>query len=223
MSIFDLFKKIETETSSVGGPPQWLIVGLGNPGDKYANTRHNAGYRMVEAIADKYHAAWNKRQFQSICAFADCDGVRCLLMKPETFMNLSGQAVRDAMHFYRIPPEQVLVMFDDINLDVGGIRIRKRGSDGGQKGMQNIIYLTAVDTFPRIRIGIGQKPHKDYPLADWVLSQFSKEEQDVLLDTANTVCQAVPMILQGKIELAMSRFNTGKSKPKPSDSPQTNE
>lgn len=213
MSIFDIFKKLESQQPAVTGPPEWIIAGLGNIGAKYQNTRHNAGFLMIDAFAEKYGAKFGKHQFRSNTATAECDGKRCLLLKPDTLMNLSGMAVTEAMQFYQIPPEKTIIIFDDINLDVGGLRIRKKGSDGGHNGIKNIIYLSGADTFPRIRVGIGKKPHPDYDLADWVLSAFTAEELKTLADTSKTVCDAIPMILSGHIDLAMSRFNAGKAKP----------
>jgi PTH1 family peptidyl-tRNA hydrolase len=128
-------------------------------------------------------------------------------------MNLSGMAVTEAMQFYQIPPEKTLIIYDDINLDVGGLRIRKKGTDGGHNGIKNIIYLSGADSFPRIRVGIGKKPHPDYDLADWVLSAFTEADCEILAETAKTVCEAIPLILSGRIDLAMSRFNPGKAKP----------
>ena len=212
MSIFDLFKQIESNTPAVTGPPEYIIAGLGNIGEKYQNTRHNAGFMMIDAFAEQHGAKFGKHQFKSNTAMAECGGIRCLLLKPDTFMNLSGQAVTEAMQFYQIPPEHVIVIYDDINLGVGELRIRKKGSDGGHNGMKNIIYLSGADTFPRIRVGIGQKPHPDYDLADWVLSAFSPAERDTLADTAKTVCEALSLMIEGKTDLAMNRFNTGKQK-----------
>ncbi len=212
MSIFDLFKQIESNTPTVTGPPEYIVAGLGNIGDKYQNTRHNAGFMMLDAFAEKCGAKFGKHQFKANTAMAECNGVRCLLLKPDTFMNLSGQAVTEAMQFYQIPPEHVIVIYDDINLGVGELRIRKKGSDGGHNGMKNIIYLSGADTFPRIRIGVGQKPHPDYDLADWVLSAFSQAERDLLAETAKTVCAALTLMLDGKPDLAMSRYNGGKQK-----------
>ncbi len=212
MGIFDIFKQIEGAESAPMGPPQFLIAGLGNIGSQYANTRHNTGFMMIDAFAEQIGAKFSKHQFKAHLADGTCNGVRVLLMKPETFMNLSGQAVNEAMQFYHIPPENVIIIYDDINLPVGGIRIRKKGSDGGHNGMKNIIYLSGADTFPRIRVGIGQKPHPEYPLADWVLSQFSPDELNTLALTAKSVGEAIPMMMEGKIDLAMSRFNSGKQK-----------
>lgn len=206
-NIFDLFKQIESSRPAPMGPPQWLIVGLGNPGTQYRNTRHNAGFLTIDVLAEACGAAWKKHQFHAVCADAEWEGVRCLLMKPETFMNLSGQAVQEAMQYYHIDPAHTLILYDDITLPVGGLRIRKKGSDGGHNGMKNIIYLSGADDFPRIRIGIGKKPHPEYPLADWVLSAFSEAELAVLRASAERVKLAVPLILQGKTDLAMSRYN----------------
>lgn len=212
MSIFDLFKQIESQTPAVAGPPEYIIAGLGNIGEKYQNTRHNAGFMMIDAFAEKQGAKFGKHQFKSNTALTECGGVRCLLLKPDTFMNLSGQAVTEAMQFYQIPPEHVIVIYDDINLGVGELRIRKKGSDGGHNGMKNIIYLSGADTFPRIRVGIGQKPHPDYDLADWVLSAFSPEDREKLAETAKTVSDALALMLKDQTDLAMNRFNTGKQK-----------
>ena len=207
MSIFDLFKQIESQQPTPTGPPQWLIVGLGNPGKQYENTRHNAGFLTIDAFARHCGAQWQKHQFRAHCANVQWEGIRCLLMKPETFMNLSGQSVQEAMQYYHIDPAHTLVLYDDITLPVGGLRIRKKGSDGGHNGMKNIIYLSGADTFPRIRIGIGKKPHPDYPLADWVLSAFTESERNTLAEAAERVNKAIPLILKGNIDLAMSRYN----------------
>ena len=212
MSIFDLFKQIESNAPAVTGPPEYIIAGLGNIGEKYQNTRHNAGFMMIDAFAEKHGAKFGKHQFKSNTAMTECGGVRCLLLKPDTFMNLSGQAVTEAMQFYQIPPEHIIVIYDDINLGVGELRIRKKGSDGGHNGMKNIIYLSGADTFPRIRVGIGQKPHPDYDLADWVLSVFTAEDLKKLGETAETVSEALALMVKDQTDLAMNRYNTGKQK-----------
>ena len=219
MSIFDIFKAIESQQNTVTGPPEWIVAGLGNIGAKYQNTRHNAGFLMIDAFAEQCGAKFGRHQFRSDTATAVCAGIRCLLLKPDTLMNLSGMAVTEAMQFYRIPPERTIVICDDINLDVGAVRIRKKGSDGGHNGLKNIIYLSGADTFPRIRIGIGKKPHPEYDLADWVLSAFTPEDMEKLRETAKTVCAALPLMLEGKTDLAMSRYNTGKQKETPPSQP----
>lgn len=220
MSIFDLFKQIESQTPAVTGPPEFIIAGLGNIGAKYHNTRHNAGFLMIDAFAEQCGAKFGKHQFKSDTAAAECGGRRVLLLKPDTLMNLSGQAVTEAMQFYQLPPERVIIIYDDINLNVGELRIRKKGSDGGHNGIKNIIYLSGADTFQRIRVGIGKKPHPDYDLAAWVLSAFSPEELKTLAETAKNVCGALPLMLEGKTDLAMNRYNTQKQKPqKPAAEP----
>lgn len=197
-----LFKKPKP-----AGPVDFLIVGLGNPGKKYEGTRHNAGFAALEALAESLHVKVDRVRFKSFCAQTDLDGQRVLLMMPQTFMNLSGEAVREAMQFYKLPPERVLVLFDDISLPVGTIRIRRKGSAGGQKGMASIIALCGSDQFPRVKIGIGEKPHPDYDLADWVLSRFTKEEAPRLLDAAKNAAEAARLIAAGKVDEAMNRFS----------------
>lgn len=197
-----LFKKPKP-----AGPVDFLIVGLGNPGKKYEGTRHNAGFAALEALAESLHVKVDRVRFKSFCAQTDLDGQRVLLMMPQTFMNLSGEAVREAMQFYKLPPERVLVLFDDISLPVGTIRIRRKGSAGGQKGMASIIALCGSDQFPRVKIGIGEKPHPDYDLADWVLSRFTKEEAPRLLDAAQNAAEAARLIVAGKVDEAMNRFS----------------
>lgn len=197
-----LFKKPKP-----AGPVDFLIVGLGNPGKKYEGTRHNAGFAALEALAESLHVKVDRVRFKSFCAQAELDGQRVLLMMPQTFMNLSGEAVREAMQFYKLPPERVLVLFDDISLPVGTIRIRRKGSAGGQKGMASIIALCGSDQFPRVKIGIGEKPHPDYDLADWVLSRFTKEEAPRLLDAAKNAAEAARLIAAGKVDEAMNRFS----------------
>lgn len=207
MSIFDLFKQLESQTPVPAGPPEYIIAGLGNYESKYANTRHNTGFLMIDAFAEHCGAQFQKHRFKSHTADAQCGETRCLLLKPETFMNLSGQAVTEAMQFYQIPPERTIIIYDDITLPVGGLRIRKKGSDGGHNGIKNIIYLSGSDQFPRIRVGIGKKPHPDYPLADWVLSAFSEEEWGVLAETAKKVTGALELMLKGQTDKAMNQFN----------------
>ena len=186
---------------------EYIIVGLGNPGKQYENTRHNAGFMAIERLAEKENCKINKIRFKSTTGECTINGHRCLLMKPSTFMNLSGQAVVEAMNFYKIPPENVIIMFDDISLDVGRIRIRRNGSDGGQNGMKNIIYLSGSDKFPRVKIGIGKKPHPDYDLKDWVLSRFSKEDMKTLNEVLDNAAESAALIVQDKTDLAMQKFN----------------
>ena len=190
-----------------GGSVSYLVVGLGNPDRKYENTRHNTGFMMVDFIADKLGVRINRIKFKSLVGEAEIGGSKVLLMKPTTYMNNSGQAVVEAMNFYKIPPEKVVILLDDINLDVGKMRIRTKGSDGGQKGMRSIIYLSGSDAFPRIKIGIGKKPHPDYDLAAWVLSKFTDDELKLLEKTAENCCEAIELILGGNTAQAMNKFN----------------
>ena len=204
-----MFQKMKAFFSEYqpAGPVEYMVVGLGNPGPKYEGTRHNAGFMALDLLAGKAGARVDKLKFRS--SLGDCmlSGKRVLLMKPSTFMNSSGEAVRDAMHFYKLPPERVLILLDDISLPVGRIRIRRKGSDGGQNGMKNIIYLSGSDQFPRIKIGIGNKPHPDYDLAAWVLSRFTEQERAPLSEALAHAAEAVPLIVSGEIDEAMNRFN----------------
>lgn len=186
---------------------EFIVAGLGNPDRKYENTRHNSGFIMLDYIADKLGVKVNRVKFKSTVAEARINGHRVLLMKPSTYMNNSGQAIVEAMNFYKIPAEKVVVLLDDINLDVGKMRIRSKGSDGGQNGMKSIIYLSGSDRFPRIKIGIGKKPNPEYDLAAWVLSKFTKDELKLLEKIAENSFEAVELILDDNIAEAMNRFN----------------
>lgn len=186
---------------------EYLIVGLGNPDRKYENTRHNAGFIMLDYIAEQLGVKVKRIKFKSTVGEARIGSHRVLLMKPSTFMNNSGQAVVEAMNFYKIPAEKVVVLLDDINLDVGKMRIRQKGSDGGQNGMKNIIYLSGSDQFPRVKIGIGKKPNPDYDLAAWVLSKFTGSDLKALEQVKENCYEAVELILDGKIDRAMNKFN----------------
>ena len=197
-----LFKK-----SAPTGAVDWLIVGLGNPDKKYEGTRHNAGFAVVEALADEYAVKVDRVKFKSLCGQAVVGGQKVLLMKPQTYMNNSGEAVREAAAFYKLPPERVLVVCDDISLAVGTIRLRRKGSDGGQRGLRSIITLTGSDAFPRIKVGVGQKPHPDYDLAAWVLSKFTKEEATPLLNAVHDAVEAVALIVDDRMDEAMNRYS----------------
>lgn len=199
-----LFSRIKTPS----GPPEFIIVGLGNPGKKYELTRHNAGFLFADLLADKNGEKISKIQFKSVTANITLGGHRCLLMKPQTFMNNSGEAVKQAAAFYKIPPENIIVVFDDISLPCGKMRIRRKGSDGGHNGIKSIIYLLNSDKFPRIKLGVGEKPHPEYDLADWVLSSFKKPELDSLREAAENACKAAEMMVQGNTDGAMSSFNS---------------
>lgn len=198
-----LFKKKETS----GGPVDFLAVGLGNPGIQYERTRHNAGFLALRALADKLGAPVDRLKFHALTGMATVGDRRLLLMLPQTYMNESGRAVSEAMRFYKLRPEQVVVLFDDIALPVGQLRIRRKGSGGGQKGMGSIIAETGSEDFPRVRLGVGEKPHPAYDLAAWVLSKFTEAEQTAMNEAAARAAEAVCLIVEGKIEEAMNRFS----------------
>lgn len=190
-----------------GGSVEYLVVGLGNPDKKYENTRHNAGWMALDYIADRYNCKINKVKYKSFVGTCTIGGAKAMLMKPTTYMNNSGQAVVEAMSFYKIPPENVIVIFDDISLDVGKMRIRSKGSDGGQRGMRSIIQLSGSQSFPRIKIGIGEKPNPDWDLADWVLSRFTNDEMKKLDEMFDNASKAVELIIDGKTDRAMNLYN----------------
>lgn len=192
---------------SAGGA-EFLIVGLGNPGSKYEFTRHNAGFMIIDFFSDRENVKINKLKYKSMLAEVNIKGHKCLVMKPQTFMNNSGEAVRDAALFYKIPPERIIVIYDDISLDVGRTRIRRKGSDGGHNGIKSIIYHLNSDNFPRIKIGVGKKPPEWEALADWVLSRFTNDELKTLRATAEKVCDVLPLMLDEKIDEAMNRINS---------------
>ena len=197
------FKSKQFSNSNI----EYLIVGLGNPGRRYENTRHNAGFIALDYLADDLGVRVNRIKFKSTVGEATVAGHRCLLMKPSTFMNLSGQAVTEAMRFYKLPPQKVIILCDDINLDVGKLRIRRKGSDGGQNGIKNIIYLSGSDEFPRVKIGIGKKPHPEYDLKDWVLSRFTDKDKTILKDTLPKIANAVGLMVNDDIDKAMNMYN----------------
>ena len=183
-----------------------IVVGLGNPDRKYENTRHNAGFICIDKFAEKHGVTIDRLKYKAYCAAVEIGDKRVLLMKPQTYMNNSGQSVVEAMNFYKIPPENVVIIFDDISLDVGLMRVKRKGSDGGQKGMRSIIYLSGKDNFPRVKVGIGHKPEK-WDLADWVLSQFTDDETKIIDDVTEKAADAVELILNGNIDKAMNLYN----------------
>lgn len=186
----------------------YMIVGLGNPGKQYESTRHNAGFICLDLLAEKYSISVKKLKFKSLLGEGRIEGKRCLLLKPQTFMNLSGEAVRDAAEFYKIPPENIIVIYDDISLDPGKLRIRRKGSDGGHNGMKNILYHLKSDGFPRIKVGVGAKPNPEYDLADWVLSRFTSNEAKLIKQAAEKAVGAVEYMVCGNIDKAMSDYNS---------------
>lgn len=210
MGIFDLFRQIESNGSGSGlsGKLSWLIVGLGNPGLEYEKTRHNAGFLTMAEIAKESGVTLSQMKFRSDCAEAMVGEVRCLLMKPTTYMNNSGVAVAAAAQFYKIPPEQVLVIYDDITLPPGKLRLRRKGSAGGHNGIKSIIAELGTETFPRIRVGVGAKPNPQYDLADWVLSKFTEEEMAALQPALEQAADGAKLIVAGKMDQAMNQYSS---------------
>ncbi len=186
----------------------YLMVGLGNPGKQYDMTRHNIGFEVIDYIAYKYNIKVNKLKFKAVYGEMSIDGEKVYLVKPQTYMNLSGESVREFCAFYKIPPENVIVIFDDISLEPGRIRLRAKGSDGGHNGIKSIIYQLGSDKFPRIKLGVGAPPHKEYDLADFVLGRFAKDDIPVMEETIQKSAQAAVMIIQQGMERAMNMYNT---------------
>ena len=185
----------------------FMIVGLGNPGIEYEYTRHNAGFLCVDYIADKLGVKIDKFKNKAYYTTADFDGKKVLLVKPQTYMNLSGEAVVGLLNFFKVDIDKLLVISDDISLDVGKMRIRRKGSDGGQKGLRSIIELTGKDNFPRVKVGIGKKPNPNYDLAKWVLSKFKDDELKELENIKENVYSAAKLIINDQIDKAMNKFN----------------
>lgn len=188
-------------------PVSWLVVFLGNPGDKYDNTRHNAGFRAADVLEKKTGERLKKIKYQSLLADLELGGQRILAMKPQTYMNLSGEAVAEAARFYKIPADHILVVCDDISLNPGVIRLRKKGSAGGHNGLKSIIQQLGTDQFPRIKMGVGAKPHPDYDLAAWVLGKFPAEDAKLMDDAAVRAVNAAEMILKDGFDKAQNRFS----------------
>ncbi len=185
----------------------WLVVGLGNPGMAYEHTRHNAGIDALTLLAKDHGIALSKKQFKAMVGTGEIAGKKVMLMFPQTFMNNSGEAVREAMAFYKLSTDQLLVLSDDIALNPGVVRVRGKGSDGGQKGLRSIIRCIGEDTFPRVRIGVGAKPHPAYDLADWVLSKFKKDEQPLMEEAFEKAAGAAECIIAGDINGAMNKYS----------------
>ena len=204
-NIFDLFKKIEKKEDQA--PITHIIVGLGNPGNEYAFTRHNAGFLAIDYICMKHGGDCQRAKFKALVGEWRVGGVRALLMKPQTFMNLSGQAIAEAVSFYKIPPENVIIISDDISLDIGRLRIRKNGSAGGHNGLKNVIECLNSQNFPRIKLGVGQKPSPDYDLVDWVLGKLPSGDLAAIEARYEDIYDATSLMVAGKIDEAMCRHS----------------
>lgn len=203
--MFNSFKK----TTSVSvGTPEFLVVGLGNPGNKYTYTRHNSGFLCLDMLSQKLNFRIDRLKFKSLICDTKINGHRCIVMKPQTFMNNSGEAIRECANFYKIKPENIIVIYDDISLDVGKLRIRRKGTDGGHNGIKSIIYHLNSDQFPRIKLGCGKKPHPDYDLIDWVISEFKKDELKALEPALENACKAIELLLDNQIDKAMNLYNS---------------
>ncbi len=204
-NIFDLFKKIEKPTDTT--PVSVIIAGLGNPGAQYERTRHNVGFVAIDYIAEKLGVRIDRAKFHALTAEAKMGEVRVLLMKPQTYMNNSGVAIGEAAAFYKIPPERVLILHDEISFDPGMMRIRRKGSAGGHNGLKSIIAHLSSEEFPRVKIGVGKKPSPEYDLADWVLGKLPKDHSDLIDAKREDILGAARLIAEGKIDDAMQRYS----------------
>ena len=189
------------------GPIDFLVVGLGNYGKQYENTRHNAGFRALNALADDLGADVKRARFSALCGEGNIGDKRVLLMLPQTYMNNSGEAVAAAMKFYKLEPSQLLVFSDDVSLPLGTVRVRRKGSDGGQKGLRSIITYLGTEDFVRIKLGVGEKPHPQMELADWVLSRFTKAEGETMDAAAKTAAEAAKLAITDSVDAAMNRYS----------------
>ena len=193
--------------SKKAGPVEWLVVGLGNPGSKYEWTRHNMGFLVVDELAERLSIPVQRLKFKALTNTAVLGGKSVLLMKPTTYMNLSGEAVGQAARFYKIPPERVLVISDDVSLPQGKLRVRRSGSAGGHNGLKNIIAHLGTDQFPRIKVGVGQKPSPDSDMVNWVLGTFTGQDRKVMEEAISRAADAVTVLLQHGIDQAMASYN----------------
>ncbi len=205
--IFELFKKIQKSSPDKNEPVSYIVAGLGNPGDKYAHTRHNAGFMALDVFSEKHSFKIDKLKYKALTREEVISGKRILFMKPQTFMNNSGEALSEACRFYKIPVENVIVIYDDISLEPGKIRIRKKGSAGGHNGLKSIISHLGSDAFSRIKIGVGAKPHPDYDLADWVLGDIQSTDRKIFFEALENASSALELILDNQTDAAMAKFN----------------
>ena len=208
MSIFDVFDRISANSQTQRGKIEYVIAGLGNFGMEYDNTRHNAGFFTIDRLAKNLGEDINRLKFKSKTAEVTIEGKRCLLMKPLTYMNNSGEAVVQALDFYKLSTANLIVIYDDISLEPGRLRIRRKGSHGGHNGIRSIIELTGDENFQRIKMGVGKKPHPDYDLAKWVLGKFSREDLTKLENAAENACECIKLMVQGKTDEAMNKYNS---------------
>lgn len=208
MSIFDVFDRISANSQNARGKIEYVIAGLGNPGLEYENTRHNAGFIVLDMLAKQCGEEINRMQFKGKTADVMLGDKRCLLLKPTTYMNNSGESIVQALEFYKLDVSSLIVVCDDISLDVGRLRIRRKGSHGGHNGLRSICELTGSDSYERIKMGVGKKPHPDYDLAKWVLGKFGKEDVEKLNTAAENACECIKLMVQGKTDQAMNKYNS---------------
>ncbi|MBR6242890.1 MAG: aminoacyl-tRNA hydrolase [Ruminococcus sp.] len=208
MSIFDLFDRISSDTTKPNGKIEYVITGLGNPGLEYEGTRHNAGFCVLDMLAEQLGTKIDRLRFKGKTAEVTIEGVRCLLLKPTTYMNNSGESVVQALEFYKIDASKLIVVCDDISLDAGKLRIRRKGSHGGHNGLRSIVDLTGREDFQRIKMGVGKKPHPDYDLAKWVLGKFGKEDSEKMEESSKNACECIKLMVQDKTDEAMNKYNS---------------
>ena len=190
-----------------GGGISWIVVGLGNPGSQYASTRHNMGFLTVDKLAEVQKFSFNKLRFKAWTGTFSCGGEKVLVMKPQTYMNLSGEAVGEAARFFKVPADHVLVISDDISLPVGKLRIRGSGSAGGHNGLKNIIAHLGTDQFPRIKVGVGIPQQQGYDTVDWVIGKPNQDEQKLLIPALDKAVAAIPYLIENGVQKSMNEFN----------------
>ena len=190
------------------GNVDFLIVGLGNPGKKYETTRHNAGFMCIDKFSQEENVDVKKVKFHALIGECYIDSNKVIVMKPQTMMNNSGQARKECAQFYKIPNENIIVIYDDISLEPGKLRIRRKGSAGGHNGIKSIIAHLGSENFPRVKIGVGAKPHPDYDLVDWVLGSFPKNDLKLIDESCENAYNAIKIIMRGDIDGAMSKYNS---------------
>ena len=208
MGIFDLFKQIESSSPAPTGPVTHIVVGLGNPGKEYTYNRHNAGFMCMDVICDKYRARVDKAKFKALVGECSIAGKHVLLMKPQTYMNNSGEAIREAADFYNVPADNIIVIFDDISIGVGKLRIRRKGSAGGHNGIKSIIAHLSTSEFPRIKLGVGEKPSPEYDLVSWVLGNIPEADRKAMSEAYSKAADALEEMLSGDVDRAMNKYNS---------------
>ena len=201
------FRKKTASASPSVGKPEFIIAGLGNPGKEYEYSRHNAGFLCIDILCNAYSFSVDRLKYKSLTGSVSIEGHNCLVMKPQTYMNNSGEAIKEAADFYKIPPEKIIVIFDDISLPAGTLRIRLKGSAGGHNGIKSIIWHLNSDNFPRLKIGVGNKKDPDSDLKDYVLGKFSKEDITVMKETMGRAVKAAALLVQGDAAEAMNKYN----------------